>query len=205
MRALRRTNLLAGWSIRGRFWSPLLLLGIVSLGLLLVGCPARTGSYAPLDWAYEMHYTPSYRSQEPPRLTSPDGAVPHKAASDPRAYTREIVLANEAYAELANPIARTPETQQRGEELFRVNCAFCHGSQGEGDGPVSVKLREHGGIPAANLKTGSARLKPPGELFRLVSVGGNTATRFGMARFRLLLSPEDRWLLVDYVLSLQGR
>jgi mono/diheme cytochrome c family protein len=190
---------------RRRLRGAILALGLLALAIPLTACPAKTGTYAPLDLFYEMHYSQSYRSQEAPRLTPPEGAVPYRSPSDPRPYTREIVYSPEEYAAQRNPVARTAQGLERGKELFRVNCSFCHGLEGKGDGKVSVKLREGGSLPAANLTAGSPALKPPGELYRLVSEGGIGVTRFGMPRFRLLLSPEDRWLLVDYVLSLQGR
>jgi mono/diheme cytochrome c family protein len=188
----------AGWA-----WAAALGLGI--LALLLTGCVAKSGTYAPLDWAAEMHYAKSYRSQEPNRLSPPDGAVPFKFASDSRDYTRELVYTLEEYAALTNPVTRTDETLAHGKELFRVNCSMCHGLQAKGDGPVSAKLRESGSLPAADLTIGSTVQYVPGDLYRLIAQGGTGATRFGMPRFSLLLLPEERWLLVDYVMALQGR
>ena len=192
MRKPRRWDKGAGWAARRRLYGLLALMGLAVLALALVGCPAKTGTYAPVDWAYEMHYSPSYRPQEPPRQTSPDGAVPYKSG-------REIVYTDAEYAGMPSPISRTQETLAQGQELFRVNCSFCHGPMGEGGGKVGVRL---GAPPLTGEPTKS---RPAGEIFRIVSQGGNAKTLAGMPRFSLLLSVEDRWLLVDYVMSLQGR
>ena len=170
---------------------PLLLVGLAVFALALTGCLAKTGTYAPIDWAYEMHYAPSYRAQEPPRLTSPDGAVPITG--------REVVYADEVYIAMPNPVPRTADGAARGKELYRVNCSFCHGPVGMGDGKVGRML----GAPDITVEP--TRSRPAGEIFRIVSQGGNAKTLAGMPRFRSMLSVEDRWLLVDYVMSLQGR
>ena len=81
------------------------LLAVAALALIIAasGCLAKSGTYAPIDWAAEMHYTQTYRPQEPPRLDSPPGAVPFKFADDARALTREPHYDAEDYATLTNP------------------------------------------------------------------------------------------------------
>lgn len=39
-----------------------------------------------------------------------------------------------------NPVARSPESLERGETLYQQQCYSCHGSKGHGDGPASVAL-----------------------------------------------------------------
>ena len=95
-----------------------LLVGLVALA----GC--SQGSY-PLDIFYEMHYQPSYKAHEPPRLSVPESAV---AWFDPPPATS---FAND------------------GEHLFQVNCSMCHGSAGKGDGPVLKKMMEQYGYQPA--------------------------------------------------------
>ena len=87
-------------------------------GIALAGC--SQGSY-PLDIFYEMHYQPSYKAHEPPRLSVPGSAV---AWFPPPPATS---FAND------------------GEHLFEVNCSMCHGSAGKGDGPVLKKMMEQYG------------------------------------------------------------
>ena len=42
------------------------------------------------------------------------------------------------YAGLTNPLG--PDAAQAGAEVFRTNCATCHGPQGHGDGPAGQSL-----------------------------------------------------------------
>jgi mono/diheme cytochrome c family protein len=42
------------------------------------------------------------------------------------------------YAGLANPLG--PDAANAGAEVFRTNCATCHGPQGHGDGPAGQSL-----------------------------------------------------------------
>ena len=87
-----------------------LLTGLALLaGLLALGC--SQGAY-PLDIFYEMHYQPSYKAHEPPRLSPPESAVPF---FDPPAATAFNL---------------------DGQHLYEVNCAMCHGAAAQGDGAV---------------------------------------------------------------------
>lgn len=178
--------------------SSLLVLVVLVLAIAATGCLAKSGTYAPIDWAAEMHYNQSYRAQEPPRLASPLGAVPFKFASDTRELTREPAIGPADYSGLTSPITRTAATSSAGTELFRVNCSMCHGAQGLGDGRVSDFLVAYGYIPAPDLTTEGTAAKTDGDLYGILTNGINV-----MPIFKNLLSPSDRWLLVDYIRELQ--
>ena len=97
---------------KGRRFRTRTYLGGLALlvGILALGC--SQGSY-PLDIFYEMHYQPSHKASEPPRLSAPESAVPF--------YSVEA-------------------SNHDGEDLYNINCSMCHGAQGKGDGPVLVKM-----------------------------------------------------------------
>ena len=178
---------------------PLFGVAVLLFAVVATGCLAKSGTYAPIDWAAEMHYNQSYRPQEPPRLVSPEGAVPFKFASDQREFTREPAIGAADYTGLANPVARTQATSAAGAELFRVNCSMCHGAQGLGDGRVSAFLQAYNYIAAPNLTLEGTRVKTDGDLYGILTNGINV-----MPTFKNLLSPRDRWLLVNYIRELQG-
>ena len=178
----------------------LLLVVVLVLAIAAIGCLAKSGTYAPIDWAAEMHYNQSYRVQEPPRLTSPLGAVPFKFASDTRELTREPAIGTADYAALTNPLTRTTATSAAGAELFRVNCSMCHGNEGLGDGRVSAFLVAYGYISVPNLTADGVVAKSDGDVYGILTNGINV-----MPTFKNLLSPSDRWLLVDYIRELQTR
>ena len=177
----------------------LLLLGVLVLVTAGTSCLAKSGTYAPIDWAAEMHYNQSYRAQEPPRLVSPSGAVPSKFASDAREFTREPAISPSEYSGLTNPVARSATSSPAAAELFRVNCSMCHGTEGLGDGRVSAFLKAYDYVAAPDLTADGTVAKSDGDIYGILTNGINV-----MPTFKNLLSPSDRWLLVDYIRKLQG-
>ena len=148
------------------------IVAVSLLVVLTVGC--SQGSY-PLDFFYEMHYTQSYKSYEPPRLDVPASAVPVYDAPKTTSY-------------------------YSGEHLYNVNCAYCHGDDAKGNGPaLDVIVNEYGYTPAVtpNLTTpevkaiGAAGIK--GYLYSGVVV---------MPSFKNMLNEEEMDMISEYVLSL---
>ena len=94
----------------------------------------------------------------------------------------------------------TPENAaafvKRGEEVFNINCAICHGKSGDGQGMTS-----HFGVPGiANLTqdTYGQATYPDGRIFDVITNGkGN------MGSYKHNVSLRDRWAVVSYVRALQ--
>ena len=181
-----------------------LFVGLGMMALLLGACsrasyPQRVGPY-PLDIFYEMHYSVSQRSQEPPRLYPAVGAVPVQGAE-------LLYPANsEEYKNLAMPtgIKEDLEAMARGQALFQVNCSMCHGLQAKGDGKVRDFLVKVYGPPPDLTAAGTLELPGParrtdGQLFGTITNGV-----FVMPTFKNLLSAEERWQVVRYLRTLQA-
>jgi len=172
------------------------VIGVAVLFCLLfvsiLGCRATTGTYAPLDLFSEMHYSPGVRSQEPPRLASPLGAVPVSGF--------EIDLAPPEYRDLAIPIDSSVENLLAGQELYRTNCSMCHGPLAAGDGPVGEFLSRDGYISPPDLTAPATVERTDGEIFGLITQGV-----YVMPKFKHLLSKEDRWMLVIHIREMQDR
>jgi high-affinity iron transporter len=85
----------------------------------------------------------------------------------------------------------------RGAEVFRVQCAFCHGDAGRGDGP---KARSLTGPPPPNLADRSTiGSLSPVEIYRRITIGvAGTA----MPEFEPTLSEDDRWAVAAWVATL---
>ncbi|MGI4942689.1 MAG: CopD family protein [Janthinobacterium lividum] len=83
-----------------------------------------------------------------------------------------------------------------GAALFGQNCVACHGAQGRGDGPLAHGLP----VPPANLTAEHLWMHADGELFWWLS-HGIKAPEGGLAMpgFAGVLSPDQRWALVDYI------
>ena len=158
---------------RGRLL-PLVGLAIVA-GMLAVGC--SQGSY-PLDIFYEMHYQPSYKAHEPPRLSAPASAVPF----------------------YANPEAANAAMDA--EQLFEINCAMCHGAEGKGDGVVLLTMMEtYGYTPTvpADLTALDDPLMIAKDLAGVTNImtGGLSV----MPSFSKLLSPAEIDAVANYVVN----
>ena len=108
----------------------------------------------------EMHYQPSYRAQEGPRLDSPLDAVPITG--------KEVLLTStDEYKALPNP-GGDPKL---GRALYAINCIVCHGQQLDGAGPVMVQGPN---MAPADLKADVTANRTDGELYGIISFGGNT-------------------------------
>ena len=160
--------------MRGRLL-PLVGLAIVA-GLLAVGC--SQGSY-PLDIFYEMHYQPSYKAHEPPRLSPPASAVPWYGSTPPQPTS----------------------FAGSGKHIFETNCAMCHGVTGEGDGQVLGRMIVDYGYQTTdaallnpNLKSEAARGLDRDALRGVLTGGVNI-----MPSFSKLLTENQIELVLDYV------
>ena len=160
--------------MRGRLL-PLVGLAIVA-GLLAVGC--SQGSY-PLDIFYEMHYQPSYKAHEPPRLSPPASAVPWYGSEAPQPTS----------------------FAGSGEHIFMTNCAMCHGATGQGDGQVLGRMVVDYGYQTTDAAllnpdlTSEAAKSVDRDGMRNVITGGVTV----MPSFSKLLTDDQIELVLDYV------
>lgn len=163
-------------------------LGIVSLGLLAIVTACSQGTY-PIDWAPEMHYQPSYKAQEPDRLSTPKDSiafVSHGGEDSVFAVTDNTYF--------------TLRATKTGAELFAINCAMCHGKSGRGDGMVlETLIGKYGYLPAMtpDLTDKAVQDLPDSALMGLIS-GGVVI----MPSFAKLLSEEELQLVVEYIKEL---
>ncbi|MCB1317844.1 MAG: hypothetical protein KDK27_17885, partial [Leptospiraceae bacterium] len=66
----------------------------------------------------------------------PEGTVPRE--HEPYPYEAGDFAG--AAAGLSNPLPRTQKILERGEKMYNIYCAVCHGNTGAGDGPVTPRL-----------------------------------------------------------------
>lgn len=92
-------------------------------------------------------------------------------------------------------IARTPENLEEGKYKYEIYCLPCHGEQGLGDGPVSAKYPK-GNIPSYT----SQRIKElaEGGMYHSITYGKNFMGPYGT-----VLTPEERWKVIQYVQHLR--
>jgi mono/diheme cytochrome c family protein len=155
-----------------------ILLGVgLLVGLLaVIGC--SQGSY-PLDIFYEMHYQKSFKAHEPPRLSVPQSAVAWFPAPGATSYTDD------------------------GQHLYQVNCSMCHGSTGQGDGPVLQRMINVYGY--APVVTPNLTSDPVSAMGALGVAGFMRSGLVVMPNFSKLLTEEEMRLTAEYVVNcLQG-
>lgn len=87
------------------------------------------------------------------------------------------------------------ETLAQGQELYKANCASCHGLQGSGDGSEAASLQ----VAPTNF-TDQERMasRSPTQLFEAISAGIAPA----MPTFDTKLTEDERWALAAYLRSL---
>ena len=148
---------------------------IVLLAVGMIGC--GQGTY-PLDIFYEMHYSQSYRSGEPPRLAGVEGAVPVDWIPAPKSTAIHT-----------------------GEYLYEVNCSMCHGVSGKGDGPVlNLMMEQYGYEPAVTADLTSQVVTAMGlQGVQGMMVSGITV----MPSFSKLLTTEEMEMVAEYVMTLE--
>ncbi len=108
-------------------------------------------------------------------------------------------------------VPRRPPTNAailaKGEKLYReLACASCHGEQGRGDGRSAPELKDYAGrpLPATDFTLGVFKGgADPRQMYLRLATGlnGTPMAEYGDD----VLRPDDRWALVDYLLSLVGR
>jgi cytochrome c oxidase cbb3-type subunit 2 len=102
--------------------------------------------------------------------------------------------------------ALTPQLLTRGEELYRLNCAACHGEQGDGKGLCSAFLlprpRNFHSAHFRLRSTPTGNLPTDADLFRVVSLG---VAGTPMPPWKWMLDDTDRWAVVEYVKTFSPR
>lgn len=148
----------------------------------------------------EMHYQPSFRSQEGPRLLPPEESVPVTG--------RELTYQSlDEYNNLKIPSKYVDSyNETNAKDLYATNCQMCHGNTLNGNGPIMPFIKR--GPAPANLTEELTLSSSDGEIFAFISNGGRqgSAAIFRgkqsaspMPEFGLLLTEKERWELVQFI------
>jgi mono/diheme cytochrome c family protein len=97
-------------------------------------------------------------------------------------------------AKQANPVKPGPESIARAKKWWTLDCAMCHGKDGDGKGETAKDMK----LTMADF-TNPATLKDrtDGEIFYIIKNGHNDMPAEGPR-----VKPEENWDLVNYVRSL---
>lgn len=115
------------------------------------------------------------------------------ATAVPAAVQSEPWVISPRRAAVPNPVPKTDQAIAKGQEIYKAECATCHGQKGQNDGPGAKKI-------AADMKKALLLTDPKvheqsdGSLFWKITEG-----RGKMPSTEKELSEEERWQLVHFV------
>jgi len=171
-----------------------------SLRHVLVMCTllvATTGCEWFTDFKRQPHVVTweSWRSDSLGVRGSPQGSVPTDGtamASWMVSYTPSIA-AIDSLAGIPNPVAVSEASLIAGRKHYQINCAVCHGDNGDGQGAAT-----RFGFPAINLQTDLTKGRTDGYVFGMIRNGRGLMPPYNRIEER------DRWDVVNYLRALQG-
>lgn len=193
----------------------LLIIAGIAAGLTIVGCSGANGdnpgdTYAP-DMAYSRAYeTYGYNSlPEEHDLKSRRARYTGMPVSGTMArgdaYTFPIPDGDSGYQRAAGyqspmqGVTLTPAQNKEAERLYLVNCAICHGTALDGNGPLWKN--GDGPYPAKPqvLNGDYTKKLSDAQMYHTITYGKGQ-----MGSYASQLFPEQRWWIVAYIRSKQG-
>jgi mono/diheme cytochrome c family protein len=119
------------------------------------------------------------QTQPPQKVTPPSyAAIPVEAARQP------------------NPVKSSPESLARAKKWWTLDCAMCHGSNGDGKGSLAADMK----LKVADFTDpNTLKDRTDGEIFYIIKNGHQDMPPEGNR-----IKPEENWDLVNYVRS-QGK
>jgi len=93
-----------------------------------------------------------------------------------------------------SPVKINEASLKRGQERYDVYCSVCHGRAGDGQGIMLKK----GYVPPPSFHSDLIRSYPDGQIFNVISNGVRNMPAYGPQ-----IPVEDRWLIVNYLRTLQ--
>ena len=97
-------------------------------------------------------------------------------------------------AQRTNPVTADEKSINEGKTLFVQYCSSCHGNEGQGDGPVAIRL-----ITAPPDLTIAVTDQTDGELAWKIATGKNP-----MPKWSETLSNREIWHIVNFIRSIQN-
>ena len=103
---------------------------------------------------------------------------------------------------LTNPLELSEENLEKGNQLFQMFCAHCHGANGDGKGSISHPV--YSAIPSYSddlmirRTGGTMKDLKEGNIYHAIYYGLNA-----MGPHNSLLTNDERWLITMYVQELQ--
>lgn len=187
----------------------------LTVGVGIVSCDRTRRSpgraYMP-DMAYSVAYETYADSKERLKHSSAEGAsadggvyysgqpvagtiargdmMPYKIGGDTSGYALS--------ASVKNPLDMASVDMKEAERLYLVNCAICHGSKLDGNGPLFAS-GAYIAKPATLVGDAKYEAMTEGTMFHAVTYGRNA-----MGSYASQLNTLQRWMVITYIKSKQG-
>lgn len=100
---------------------------------------------------------------------------------------------------LKNPVATSAAAVSAGQQTFQKMCAFCHGKDASGNGPLAPKGTTPSNLTDATWDRGDT----DGEIFLVLQEGAGP--KFEMKGYKGKIPDPDLWNIVHYLRSLGPR
>jgi mono/diheme cytochrome c family protein len=155
------------------------------LGILLAVVLLFSFDIIKIEWISFMEIQPSYEEMEDP-LPPPARSIPIEGP---------VVIPGMGAPD--NPIAGDDISVLRGAELYSLHCQMCHGTTGEGTGPIAPFLIN---FKPANLTSEVVQAKSDGSIFLTITYG----IEGRMPPLNENLTVRERWDVVNYIRTLQA-
>ena len=176
------------------------VLAVAAITSLLAGCdlglpagrtPHREGNR--LDMGDQPKLKPQRKDVFGARATGLMEPQPGTIAVGETPYAYAQNQADQAGADLVNPLPRTPEVIAKGKFVYENVCITCHGPKGAGDGFVTALFPK-----PPSLMTQKVRDWPDGQLFHRPMRGQNS-----MPSHARQIDARDGWSVILYIRQMQ--
>ena len=95
-----------------------------------------------------------------------------------------------------NPVPMTRESLRKGKEIYEKRGAACHGVNGDGKGPMAVRVNPK----PTNFHEHHQMEMPDGEFFWKILTG-----RGAMPSYKKELTEEEIWQVINYISTFGGK
>ena len=161
-----------------KFWTAAIA-ALVAAGVTLL---LFTYEVIKIPFPTNMNHQDSVAYEQGPRLAAPAEAVPVQGP---------VLIADQP---ATKPSPADAASLQRGQVLFNIDCALCHGQDGTGTGPLSDRLAPK----PADLTSDQVQGLSAAEIFMVITQGQGV-----MPSLAENLGPAGRWDVGNYVHSLK--
>jgi mono/diheme cytochrome c family protein len=189
----------------------LIIAGIAAVGASVAGCGGAKGNDPGNAYMPDMYYSRAYEAYGYNNVGDYEllkekgvfyNGLPVEGTMARGDVSSFPLPANEQAASYRNPfdmLTVTADQKKEAERLYLVNCAICHGTNLDGNGPLWKG--GDGPYPAAprNLKDDYSKKLPDGQMYHAIVYGKGQ-----MGSYASQLKPAERWWVINYIREKQG-